>query len=54
MEKMTKRNGTIKAWEFKEKWVPREKAYFETFPASDGTIKIWWNHGAQGKENSRF
>lgn len=43
MENIRKRNGEEKAKEFREKWIPKEEAYFEKFHVQDGTLEIMWN-----------
>ena len=42
MENIIKRNGPEKAKDFKEKWIPKEEAYFEKFHVQDGTLEIMW------------
>ncbi len=42
MENIIKRNGPKKAKDFKEKWIPKEEAYFEKFHVQDGTLEIMW------------
>ena len=42
MENIVKRNGTEKAKDFKEKWIPKEEAYFEKFRVQEGAVRILW------------
>ena len=42
MENIIKRNGPKKAKDFKEKWIPKDEAYFEKFHVQDGTLEIMW------------
>lgn len=49
MENIINRNGPKKAKDFKEKWIPKEEAYFEKFHVQDGTLEIVWKEIAVSK-----
>lgn len=42
MENIINRNGSEKAKDFEEKWIPKEEAYFEKFGVQDGAVRIVW------------
>lgn len=42
MDNIIKRNGREKAKDFREKWIPKEEAYFEKFHIQDGTLELLW------------
>ena len=44
MRNIIKRNGEEKAQDFREKWIPKEEAYFEKFHVQDGTLEIQWRN----------